>query len=670
MISYIKIDEKITDSIVDMNIKEYTSELMSIVSFNYDFNVDKVEEKIVFISKYIEFMISFNLISSNMNKGIKDLLFDEIILNIFKSSQLSIEYMSYFDVLFIKIIILCEEDESLVKRIIDISNNFYLNLNDRLQLHQREEYEGNHLINEKINLLIDFLYSTLITKSSSELNDSINTSKSTDDVLLMIDKSNQYINNIFKLKCFNIYNKFAIKILSIVDINDIISYIDTIFIKNSMEKIDNMFILLRLLSLSKEYKAQIANILFKQFPNFFKSISKSTLEQYNNLHTVESIPNQNIINDYFANIQLIHSYVYDLSNITNSELIGKFVNIISESIDLVDNYYQIYTYLLINNSIENYRHIFVYLLNIHDIREFEYQLTISLLSFMCNSFNNALNIYEAKKIINKVIELFGSKSYETYTIQTTYNNIKQYNITNGEIILLPSHCVKLSSSNILPLDYYPSIIISYLKECKDYNLSKNSIYPYISNVICDFKYKNINLINCKLDLLQCSILLSITNNTFDALSCVINHNIIEYSLSKLVSKNIITIKKPENEDSISAMLCNDNIQLENYDFRVNYFLNNNYVKEPKFVNVTNKESIEKINRNNNQYEYDSKRRDTLIDCYIVKIVKLKKQITLSSIINILYSDYNLSNIDSIISCRLEELLKKGFLKQEKGIIVY
>ena len=102
MISYIKIDEKITDSIVDMNIKEYTSELMSIVSFNYDFNVDKVEEKIVFISKYIEFMISFNLISSNMNKGIKDLLFDEIILNIFKSSQLSIEYMSYFDVLFIR----------------------------------------------------------------------------------------------------------------------------------------------------------------------------------------------------------------------------------------------------------------------------------------------------------------------------------------------------------------------------------------------------------------------------------------------------------------------------------------------------------------------------------------------------------------------------------------
>ena len=286
-----------------------------------------------------------------------------------------------------------------------------------------------------------------------------------------------------------------------------------------------------------------------------------------------------------------------------------------------------------------------------------------------------------KQFIDDIIAFSTQISHYSYRLQTLINNIKRKNIHNLSITIIPSHCYYVYNlyckPNICPklLQYFKNVIVKELKLTE--NISPIFQQGFVVFSIESQKIPNFKNISLKSDILQYTILKYIGINEgkkFDEIKNKINlsddlgrfilNEMIQYNLIcyndnddiyKLNKNFIIKRNKNDTDLSMSMIMKDDESDI---DIRINY-----------------KSFFEgKINYNLNSYhkKLGLKHQRMIIQCYIVKFIKInkdKKNIDFNTILDYLQKNLPLiakMNLDNQeLNINLNILIEKAFISSSK-----
>ena len=308
--------------------------------------------------------------------------------------------------------------------------------------------------------------------------------------------------------------------------------------------------------------------------------------------------------DYYNKIEIIYNIEKELLNITN---INFFYN--DKKIDIKTIYHKLIFDIFCkdkNNSVneilvksfnsiirktDNEKEIklksnilFKYIDIIPDYENFE---SLYIHSIIDRSIDDIYDYIKEKQFIDDIIAFSTSISHYSYRLQTLINNIKRKNTKNISITIIPSHCYYLYN-----LYCKPNICPRLLKEFK--------------NIINDLKLsENINPI-----FQQGSIIFSINSPKLNNFRNIyIKSDILQYSILKYIG-----IEKGKKFDQIKTEI--------NLSDELGRFILNEMIKHELII--YNELSKLDFNINSYQKKIGIKHQRMIIQCYIMKFLKLNK----------------------------------------------
>ena len=376
------------------------------------------------------------------------------------------------------------------------------------------------------------------------------------------------------------------------------------------------------------------------FQNYLNTLIKS-LEKY----LTEGIENEE---DYYSKIELIYKIEKELLNINN---INFFYN--DKNIDIKTIYHKLIFHIFCkdkNNSVneilvksfnsiirktDNENEIkiksnilFKYIDIIPDYENFE---SLYIHSIIDRILEDVYDYIKEKQFIDDIIAFSTSISHYSYRLQTLINNIKRKNVGNISITIIPSHCYYLYNlyckPNLCPklLNNFNTIIINELK------LSEN-IKPIFQQGSIIFNINSPKLINfqniyIKSDILQYTILKYIgieKGKKFEEIKADINlsDDLGRFILNEMIKSNLIIYNDLNDNYSLNKgfKLMKKNIDVnisttlkdeEEIDIRINY---KNFFEGKLDFNI-----------NTYQKKIGIKHQRMIIQCYIMKFLKMNKE---------------------------------------------
>ena len=377
----------------------------------------------------------------------------------------------------------------------------------------------------------------------------------------------------------------------------------------------------------------------KLFQNYFNALIKS-IEKY---LTIE-IEKQE---DYFNKIEIIYNIEKELLNINN---INFFYN--DKNIDIKTIYHKLIFDIFCkdkNNSIneilvksfdsiirktDNENEIklktnilFKYIDIIPDYENFE---SLYIHSIINRSIDDVYDYIKEKQFIDDIIAFSTSISHYSYRLQTLINNIKRKNLNNISITILPSHCYYMYNLYCKPslcpdlLSKFKNIVVNELK------LSEN-INPIFQQGSITFSIDSKKLINfqniyIKSDILQYTILKYIgigKGKKFENIKTEIN---LSEELGRFILNEMIKHKLIIYDDANDIYSLNQNFKIIKKNIDVN--MSNVFRESEIDIRINYKFFFEgKLDFNINTYQkkIGIKHQRMIIQCYIMKFLKQKKE---------------------------------------------
>ena len=317
---------------------------------------------------------------------------------------------------------------------------------------------------------------------------------------------------------------------------------------------------------------------------------------------------------------IYHKLIFDIfckdkNNSVNEILVKSFNSIIRKT----DNENEI----KIKSNI-----LFKYIDIIPDYENFE---SLYIHSIIDRSLEDVYDYIKEKQFIDDIIAFSTSISHYSYRLQTLINNIKRKNVGNISITIIPSHCYYLYNlyckPNLCPklLNNFNTIIINELK------LSEN-IKPIFQQGSIIFNINSPKLINfqniyIKSDILQYTILKYIgieKGKKFEEIKADINlsDDLGRFILNEMIKSNLIIYNDLNDNYSLNKgfKLMKKNIDVnisttlkdeEEIDIRINY---KNFFEGKLDFNI-----------NTYQKKIGIKHQRMIIQCYIMKFLKMNKE---------------------------------------------
>ena len=387
---------------------------------------------------------------------------------------------------------------------------------------------------------------------------------------------------------------------------------------------------------------KIQSLLFfneKLFDDFFNTLIKSIEKYLTKEFEIEE--------DYYNKIEIIYNIEKELLNINN---INFFYN--DKKIDIKTIYHKLIFDIFCkdkNNSVneilvksfnsiirktDNESEIklksnilFKYIDIIPDYENFE---SLYIHSIIDRSIDDIYDYIKEKQFIDDIIAFSTSISHYSYRLQTLINNIKRKNINNVSLTIIPSHCYYLYN-----LYCKPNICPKLLKEFKiiinDLKLSEN-INPIFQQGSIIFSINSPKLINfrnvyIKSDILQYTILKYIgieKGKKFELIKTEINlsDELGRFILNEMIKHKLIIYNEINDNYSL-----NKDFKIIKKDININ---ESNVLKEEENeidIRINYKNFFEgKLDFNINSYQkkIGIKHQRMIIQCYIMKFLKMNK----------------------------------------------
>ena len=387
---------------------------------------------------------------------------------------------------------------------------------------------------------------------------------------------------------------------------------------------------------------KIQSLLFfneKLFDDFFNTLIKSIEKYLTKEFEIEE--------DYYNKIEIIYNIEKELLNINN---INFFYN--DKKIDIKAIYHKLIFDIFCkdkNNSVneilvksfnsiirktDNESEIklksnilFKYIDIIPDYENFE---SLYIHSIIDRSIDDIYDYIKEKQFIDDIIAFSTSISHYSYRLQTLINNIKRKNINNVSLTIIPSHCYYLYN-----LYCKPNICPKLLKEFKiiinDLKLSEN-INPIFQQGSIIFNINSPKLINfrnvyIKSDILQYTILKYIgieKGKKFELIKTEINlsDELGRFILNEMIKHKLIIYNEINDNYSL-----NKDFKIIKKDININ---ESNVLKEEENeidIRINYKNFFEgKLDFNINSYQkkIGIKHQRMIIQCYIMKFLKMNK----------------------------------------------
>ena len=387
---------------------------------------------------------------------------------------------------------------------------------------------------------------------------------------------------------------------------------------------------------------KIQSLLFfneKLFNDFFNTLIKSIEKYLTKEFEIEE--------DYYNKIEIIYNIEKELLNINN---INFFYN--DKKIDIKTIYHKLIFDIFCkdkNNSVneilvksfnsiirktDNESEIklksnilFKYIDIIPDYENFE---SLYIHSIIDRSIDDIYDYIKEKQFIDDIIAFSTSISHYSYRLQTLINNIKRKNINNVSLTIIPSHCYYLYN-----LYCKPNICPKLLKEFKiiinDLKLSEN-INPIFQQGSIIFNINSPKLINfrnvyIKSDILQYTILKYIgieKGKKFELIKTEINlsDELGRFILNEMIKHKLIIYNEINDNYSL-----NKDFKIIKKDININ---ESNVLKEEENeidIRINYKNFFEgKLDFNINSYQkkIGIKHQRMIIQCYIMKFLKMNK----------------------------------------------
>ena len=388
---------------------------------------------------------------------------------------------------------------------------------------------------------------------------------------------------------------------------------------------------------------KIQSLLFfneKLFDDFFNTLIKSIEKYLTKEFEIEE--------DYYNKIEIIYNIEKELLNINN---INFFYN--DKKIDIKTIYHKLIFDIFCkdkNNSVneilvksfnsiirktDNESEIklksnilFKYIDIIPDYENFE---SLYIHSIIDRSIDDIYDYIKEKQFIDDIIAFSTSISHYSYRLQTLINNIKRKNINNVSLTIIPSHCYYLYN-----LYCKPNICPKLLKEFKiiinDLKLSEN-INPIFQQGSIIFSINSPKLINfrnvyIKSDILQYTILKYIgieKGKKFELIKTEINlsDELGRFILNEMIKHKLIIYNEINDNYSL-----NKDFKIIKKDININ---ESNVLKEEENeidIRINYKNFFEgKLDFNINSYQkkIGIKHQRMIIQCYIMKFLKMNKK---------------------------------------------
>ena len=379
----------------------------------------------------------------------------------------------------------------------------------------------------------------------------------------------------------------------------------------------------------------------KLFNDFFNTLIKSIEKFLTNEIEKEE--------DYFNKIEIIYNIEKELLNINN---INFFYN--DRNIDIKTIYHKLIFDIFCkdkNNSVNEIivksfnsiirktdteneiklksNILFKYIDIIPDYENFE---SLYIHSIIDRSIEDVYDYIKEKQFIDDIIAFSSSISHYSYRLQTLINNIKRKNINNISITIIPSHCYYLYNLTCKPIicpelsNLFKNIITNELK------LSENikPIFQQGSILFCINSQKLINFKNIyiKSDILQYTILKYLgieKGKKFDDIKTDIN---LSDELGRFILNEMMKYKLIIYNDINDTYSINKNFKLIKKDIDVNMSTTLNDEAGEIDIRINYKHFFEgKLDFNINTYQkkIGIKHQRMIIQCYIMKFLKMNKE---------------------------------------------
>ena len=410
------------------------------------------------------------------------------------------------------------------------------------------------------------------------------------------------------------------------------------FNENDIDKICEMIRNKNFIILNK-----IQSLLYfndKLFNNFFDTLIKS-IEKY----LTKEFENED---DYYNKIEIIYNIEKELLNINN---INFFYN--DKKIDIKTIYHKLIFDIFCkdkNNSVneilvksfnsiirktDNESEIklksnilFKYIDIIPDYENFE---SLYIHSIIDRSIDDIYDYIKEKQFIDDIIAFSTSISHYSYRLQTLINNIKRKNINNVSLTIIPSHCYYLYNLYCKP-NICPKLLKEFKNIINNLKLSEN-INPIFQQGSIIFNINSPKLINfrnvyIKSDILQYTILKYIgieKGKKFELIKTEINlsDELGRFILNEMIKHKLIIYNEINDNYSL-----NKDFKIIKKDININ---ESNVLKEEENeidIRINYKNFFEgKLDFNINSYQkkIGIKHQRMIIQCYIMKFLKMNKK---------------------------------------------
>ena len=709
-------DNQNKNNLIDEYNKFITTNSASANISKEEYSLQIYEEFTKDVINYIKYNISKMNVINNKNSNIEPnsylKSFIEKLLKILEMNLLISSNFEYCHLLFINIALLLKESEKETNYIYIIFFKIYIN-------YFKEKKENINYYKDKIIRIGNFLkqiLSSILINDENENKDYISLYKKINDVFVeeflpnfvsefieSISKNNNGEITLFEtIKNFlfyyeNIINEISLKYFKEFDSlnwrNNYLLALTTLisnkknlknFSDKDIEKIYDEIISKNFLIINKIFSLLSPNN--ELFTNFFNILLKS-VEKY----LIETITKES---DYFNKILIINNLEIELFNINNL-----YFFFIDKDINIKTIYHKLIFDIFCrdkNNSVneiivnaldsiirktDNENEIkiksnilFKYIDIIPDYENFE---SLYIHSIINRSIEDIYDYIKEKQFIEDIIAYATQISHYSYKLQTLINNIKRKKYKNVSITIIPSHCYYLYNLYCKPnicdniLKEFRNIIVNELKLSENINLIFQQGFV-IFNINSE-KTPNLKNISIKSDLLQYSILKFIGINNekkFDEIITAINLSDVlgRFILNEMTQCNLVIFKEAEDTYSINknfkidkkinetdvSMMIDKNSDDVDIDIRINY----KFFFEGKL----------NFNMNKFQKKLGTKHQEMIIQCYIVKFLKMNNDKKINDFDLIL--DYLQNNLPLIAKINLDkdELNKNLNILIEKGFI--
>ena len=635
----------------------------SSISLYEDFNKDIIN----YITSNI---IKMEELSKNKNNKI-DLnvylkAFIDKFLNILEMNILITNAYEFHNLIYTNISLLIIEDKSEYKFCFVLFFKIYLSyLNDNKDnyIYYKDKINKLGLFINKLKSNIpenndnidnsNFLYKKLYSSFTEDflpifINNFIDSSMKNNNNICLFELINNF------LFCYeNIIHEISIQYFSSYDelnwrkkyLEILCNILEESFIKNKKSKFDekdNNKICEMIRNKNFIILNKIQSLLFfneKLFNDFFNTLIKSIEKYLTKEFEIEE--------DYYNKIEIIYNIEKELLNINN---INFFYN--DKKIDIKTIYHKLIFDIFCkdkNNSVneilvksfnsiirktDNESEIklksnilFKYIDIIPDYENFE---SLYIHSIIDRSIDDIYDYIKEKQFIDDIIAFSTSISHYSYRLQTLINNIKRKNINNVSLTIIPSHCYYLYN-----LYCKPNICPKLLKEFKiiinDLKLSEN-INPIFQQGSIIFSINSPKLINfrnvyIKSDILQYTILKYIgieKGKKFELIKTEINlsDELGRFILNEMIKHKLIIYNEINDNYSL-----NKDFKIIKKDININ---ESNVLKEEENeidIRINYKNFFEgKLDFNINSYQkkIGIKHQRMIIQCYIMKFLKMNK----------------------------------------------